>query len=384
MNEAMNTGRKRRALFLSHEHSLSPGGGGQQQCTREYLAVLEVAGLTVEPVTFRTDRSWPARLRRKLSPRAYQPSMPPEYWARVEAAVRTSPDIMLCNLNDFIAESGRLRGMLPAGLPLVLLSHGLVSTDLLHRARIASMPYAEGHLQRVPDAQLGGALRVEAEGLPFFDHVFCLAAFEMDICRWLGSRSVSWWPRTVPQNDLLDWQPTGNRVGIVGTLDHPPNLEGVVHLCESLDRERPGELRLRLVTRSAPVARKLAERFSFVDHLGPLEGEKQVREEAATWSAFLHPIFCHAMGCSTKVATGLGWGLPVLTSSAGLRGYRWSEGKLETAESPEAYASLVRRVLERGTAERWREETLKVIHSAPTTADVAREFGEQLGRVCAR
>jgi hypothetical protein len=379
-----NPHRLRRGLLLSNEHSLAQGGGGQQQCSREYVQVLEQAGVQVEPVTFRTDRSWPVRLRRKFSPRAYQPSMPAEYWKRVEVAARTLPDFVLCNLNDFVAEAGRLRRMMPAGVPLVLLSHGLVSTDLLHRARIAAMPFAAGHLQRVPDVQLGETLRVEAEGLPFFDHVFCLAEFETDICRWLGSRSVSWWPRTIPRNDLLDWQPTGNRVGIVGTLDHPPNLEGVVRLCELLDRERPVELRLRLVTRSAPVARELAARFSFVDNLGPLEGEKQVREEAATWSAFLHPIFCHAMGCSTKVATGLGWGLPMLTSSAGLRGYRWSEGKFETAESPEDYAALVRRALDPVTAKQWRGETLKVISSAPSTADVARDFRDKLDRICVR
>lgn len=368
-----------KTLLLSHEHALSVGGGGQQQCSREYFAVLQAAGCDIVPLTYRTDRHWATRLQRKFCPGAYVPTIPETFFARVERAVaKERPSMVLCNLNDFIAVAPRLRKHLAPDVKMVLLSHGLVSVDEVHKGRIARCKRWGHHLPPVDDRRLGGALRVEAEGLPAFDHVFCLAEFEVGICRWLGAKSVSWWPRTLPQDELLDWRPVGDRVGIVGTLDHPPNLEGVFLLCEALAACGAGSLRLRLVTRSSGVAADLAAKFPFVESLGPLEDASAVRKEAATWSAFLHPIFCHAMGCSTKVATGLGWGLPVVTSTAGLRGYRWREGGAALADSPEEMAAGVVALLDRDAARQQREETLRALRSAPTLEEVAADFRDVL------
>jgi len=364
-----------KSLLLSHEHALSPGGGGQQQCSREYVAVLQAAGCELVPVTYRTDRAWAARLRRKLQPAAYASTIPEAFFTQVRNAVeRERPDFVLCNLNDFIAVAPRLKKSLLPGVKMVLLSHGLVSVDEVHKGRIARTESSQRHLPPVDDRRLGGALRVEAEGLPCFDHAFCLAEFEVGICRWLGAKSVSWWPRTLPQDDLLEWRPAGNRVGIVGTLDHPPNLEGVFLLCEALAVRGAGPLRLRLVTRSTSVAADLAARYPFVDVLGALDDDSAVRQEAATWSAFLHPIFCHAMGCSTKVATGLGWGLPLVTSTAGLRGYLWREGGAAVADAPQEMAAKVMALLDHEAAHRQREETLKALRSAPTLEEVGGDF----------
>lgn len=368
-----------KAFFLSHERALLPGGGGQQLCSREYRAVLHAAGFDLVDVLYDTDRRWATRLRRKLRPCPYPPLIPGDYWGRVERALReTRAEYVFCNLNNFISVAPELRRMVGDNRRLVLLSHGLVSVDDAQALRIGRADYARDRFPCPGNARLGGALAVEMRGLPAFDHVFCLAEFEVPICRWLGARSVSWWPRTIPQGRQLDWQPEGSRIGLVGTLDHPPNLEGVHLFCQALAQRGGRRPRLRLVTRSAAVAADLRQSYDFVDDLGPLEEPGRLEAEAATWSAYVHPLFCYAMGCSTKVATGLAWGLPVLTSEAGLRGYSWREGKLWTGDTPRDLADLAVGLLDRERAEAARAEVVIAAASAPSVEDVAALFGKAL------
>jgi len=369
-----------KALFLSHQHALAPGGGGQQQCTREYQETLRVAGFDLVNVTFDTDQLWRTRLRRKFRPAPYANLVPKEFFARVDKAIAEyHPTFVFCNLCNFVPLGPRLRRVLPADSRLVLLSHGLESVDELHTARITRQPFAAPHMPQITDEWLGRIMCVERDGLSAFDHVFCLAAFEVEICRWFGVRSVSWLPRIMRLNQALDWKPTGDRVGILGTIDHPPNLEGAELFCASLQAAGVGSLRLRLVTRSQKFAADLRARYPFVDDLGPLETPRAVEAEAATWSAFIHPIFCYARGCSTKVATGLNWGLPVLTSAAGLRGYAWKQGELPILNSAQELAGAALGSLKFARANALHEEVLKVVRSAPTLNEVAAQVRRDLG-----
>ncbi len=367
------------ALFLSHQHALSPGGGGQQLCSREYHATLADAGFNLVNVTFQTDRAPLTRLRRKFFRAPYANLIPAEFFSRVADSTREhQPAFVFCNLYELIPYGAQLRQLLPPGAKLVLLSHGLASVDEVHAARIARQGLGARHLRQVSEAWLGQMLRAESEGLPAFDHVFCLAAFEVEICKWLGANSASWLPRTIPTDRCLTWQPAGDRVGIVGTLDHPPNLEGVELFCAALSAVGPGKLRLRIVSRSDAVVSDLAARYSFVDNLGPLDKSGAVEAEASSWNAFLHPIFCHAMGCSTKVATGLSWGLPVLTSAAGLRGYVWKEGRLPCFETPADFARAALDILNLDCAIRQHHEVLKIVQSTPDISGVARQVKASL------
>lgn len=367
------------ALFLSHQHALSAGGGGQQQCSREYQATLAAAGFNLVNVTFLTDRAPLTRLRRKFFRAPYANSVPVEFFAQVAQAVREQqPEFVFCNLYDFVPHGARLRQLLPPGTKLVLLSHGLASVDEIHAARIARHGLGARHLRPISEEWLGRMLRAEAEGLPAFDHVFCLAAFEVEICKWLGAPSASWLPRVLPSGQCLKWNPSGDRIGIVGTLDHPPNLEGAELFCAALAAARPGKMRLRIVSYSHAVVADLATRHPFVDNLGPLEKPGAVEAEAATWNAFVHPIFCYAMGCSTKLATGLTWGLPVLTSTAGLRGYAWNDGQLPRHETPSSLARAALEILNSDHARQQREEVLKAVQSAPQIHTVAAQLKKDL------
>jgi hypothetical protein len=369
-----------KALFLTHSNLLRPGGGGNEICTREYHDVLTAAGFDLLAVTYSTERSLKRRLRNKLSPSSYPDLIPADYWSLVLREARgASPVVIFCNFCSFLPHAATLRRIADeVGARVVLLSHGLESVDDVHRMRIAHTAYGRGQFRLVSTAHLSREMQQEARGLPLFDHVFCLAEFEVGICRWLGARSVSWWPRTFPVGPQVAWKPTGGRIGIIGTLDHPPNLEGAHLFCQAAAKLPHIPFRLRLVTRSEKVASDLAARYSFVDFVGSLDDELALHDEVGTWSTFLHPIFCYAMGCSTKIAVGLSWGLPVLTTPAGLRGYRFSEALPPTALSPVDMAEKAAISVSVDAASMLREQSLGILAAAPTVREVGAEMAAHL------
>jgi hypothetical protein len=367
------------ALFLSPAQLLTPGGGGQQHCTREYHDTLTAAGFNLVDVSYETDRSPSTRLRRRFRPAPYTNLIPSSFFDQVKEAVRKiQPAFVFCNPSDFVSMGSHLRALVPAGTRVVFLSAGLASVDELHAGRIAHAAVAKGQFPAVSSEWIGRRLYAESEGLPHFDHVFCLAAFEVEICRWLGARSVSWLPRTIASDQALEWRPAGDRVGCVGTFDHPPNLEGLEAFCAALQLRGSQSLRVRLVTRSRDFARSLCSRYQFVDDLGALDAGDDLEREAATWSAFIHPIFCYAMGCSTKLATGLSWQIPVITTEAGIRGYEWTDGTLPLALSPADMVTLTLAALDPAQASTMREEVMKIVHSTPSTIDVANRIRRHL------
>ncbi len=358
---------------------MNPGGGGNQVCSREYRDVLVEAGFDLQFVTHGTDRRLATRLKRKIFPSRYPQIIPEEFLANVQNACRHAcPEFVFCNFTNYLPLASQLRASLPCKTKLILLSHGLVSVDDVHRERIARYPFANSHLKRLGPKIIGKAVLTEMKNLPFFDHVFCLSEFEVPICRWLGAPSVSWWPRTIPQGGELEWRPEGSRIGLVGTLDHPPNLEGVHLFCQAMAKIGGRVPRLRLVTRSKAVAAFLRQSYEFVDDLGPLETPGTLEAEAATWNAYVHPIFCLAMGCSTKLATGIGWGLPIISTEAGIRGYSWAEGNLLLAADADEMARLAIKIQDRKTADAAQTETMKVRSTAPTLAAVSQLFREKL------
>ena len=207
-------------------------------------------------------------------------------------------------------------------MSIVLFSYGLESVDYLHAAR------AFGKAGRATAAlALGRQLFAECRQREAIDYTFTLAPFEAEIERWLGAKFVGWIPRTVPRDQALEWKPSGDRIGSVARLDHPPNEEGLALFLEEFQRIAPPQVRFRLVGRPERSGKELARRFSVVDYLGSLD-DAALKSEARNWNCFVHPMFCYARGSSTKLATALSWHLPVVTTTAGVRGYRWRDGRI--------------------------------------------------------
>jgi len=288
----------------------------------------------------------------------------------VVAAVRdVGAAYVFLNVVDLAPLALPLRKQVGERCRIILLSHGLESADYLHTLRSAggNGPFAK--------ATRGGLLRLarqlvaECGQRQNIDHVFCLAPFEVEIERWLGAKSVDWLPRTI-LGSALGWKPDPTRLGFVGTLDHPPNREGLELFLEALQPMAPPEVRLRVIGSPSVTAAALKRRFPLLEYLGSLSDE-ELECEARTWSCFVHPIFCYARGCSTKLAIALGWQIPVATTPAGCRGYTWQEGNLPLAESPRELAALALKLLDENEARRAVREVTAVADSSPTLVEVA-------------
>jgi hypothetical protein len=92
----------------------------------------------------------------------------------------------------------------------------------------------------------------------------------------------------------------------------------------------------------------------------------ELRREAETWCCFVHPLFVNAKGCSTKLATALGWRLPVATTTIGARGYSWDENLIPLATSPDHLADMVLAHADGSRFDAGRTATDLVLRLAPT------------------
>jgi len=136
----------------------------------------------------------------------------------------------------------------------------------------------------------------------------------------------------------------------------------------TLETLAPPKVELRIVGGPPAAGADLARRFRMVRYLGPLSDE-ELDKEASTWTCFVHPLFCYARGCSTKLAIALSWQIPILTTPQGCRGYTWREGSLPSADTPEAFARLALRLAEPEPAAQ--KEVAAIVRSAPTLNQVA-------------
>jgi hypothetical protein len=356
------------AVFVAHAQALSSAPGGLQLCTREYLLTLRTAGFALTTVAVEHDRRLLPRLGRRLWPRPYPPEWRPGLLEEVVASAREiRARFIFLNLVNLAPFAALLRPRVGPRCKIVLLSHGLESVDSLHaiRARFGSEKSAgPARMERM----LGRQLVEESVQRRYIDHVICLNPIEAEIERWLGTRSVSWLPRTIPDRVPLNWSPVLGRLGFVGTLDHPPNRDGLIQFLEVLETLAPPEIEVRVVGGPSAAGAELAKRFRLVRYLGALSDE-ELDQEASTWTCLVHPLFCYARGCSTKLAVALSWQIPVLTTPQGCRGYTWREGSLPSADTPEAFARLALRLADPEPAAQ--KEVAAIVRSAPTLNDVA-------------
>lgn len=348
-------------LFVSAAYALSDAPGGVQRCTREYLDTVQAAGLAVESLTYGIDRRPLTRLRRKLRRRPYADLIAPAFVDEVAAVIRSrKPRWVLFNQIEAAQMAPALADLRGDATHFALLSHGVDSSDYLHTVRVMSPGRERPHAP-----WLGRQILAEMEMHRHLDVVLCLSETDRVFHQWLGARSVQLVPRIVT-SDPLPWHPVPGRIGTIGTLDHAPNLEGITLLCHAIQASG-APLHLRLIGRPESRGRDLAARFSCLEYLGGLT-DAAFKAEAATWGAFVNPIFCYARGCSTKLAVPLGWHLPVASTRAGARGYRWDDSIVPLAEDPRELVALAVRLASASDA---RAAAAALARQSPRLADVA-------------
>jgi hypothetical protein len=340
-------------------------------CAQEYLRTLAAAGFRLEIVTFDVDRRPLVRLKRKIWPQAYANAIPPFVASEAVAIARKlAARFVFLHMTDTAPLAAALRNALGPDTQIVLLSHGTESGDYLHKLRTKNELTSVFRPPRLPrTGELARLLCTESSQRRHIDHVLCLSPVEANLELWLGARAATWVPRTVTPNPL-PWNPHPGRIGFVGAIDHEPNTEGLLLFAKALEAAAPDDLHFRVVGGPEKVGRAFAERFRFLEYVGPLN-DAQLETEAATWNCFVHPIFCYPRGCSTKLATGLGWHLPVVTTPGGRRGYVWGAGELPIAETPGELAHLAVSMFRRETAAAARREVQRVAASSPSLDETA-------------
>jgi hypothetical protein len=356
------------ALFVGSRHLLQREGGGVQYCNREYSAVLAEAGFRLIPIGWEAERSLIRAALSRLNPRVSPIDEPTGLAEAIVAAVQhEGARAIFYTLHYLPRVAGAVRRMLPA-VPQVLLSHGVEAFDfyLAHRLRRPGRYrlYPRPIIERMLGRELFGA----GEGRGPLDAVLTVSQFEADIERWLGSDRVMYVPRVII-TEPLQCRPVDGRVGCVTTLEHPPNLDGVIRLLDAVKDMGPAQLQLRLISHQVEIGQRLARQYSFVRYLGPLTDD-ELRREAQSWCCYVNPLFVQAKGYSTKIGVGVGWQLPIATTSCGIRGYVWDTRVLPVADTPRSLAHML---LERSSIKRFEEfrsQTLRIAAATPAVAEV--------------
>jgi hypothetical protein len=367
-------------VFVSAAGFLTAQYGGAQVCTKEYIATLQAAGLSLHFVSYNLDNRLSSRVFRKIWPSSYIRHNEPGLAHRIREVVKAiNARFVFLNQVQLAPVAEELCKCLHPGCKIVALSHGLESTDLLHTLRF-KRHFPDGFPRHVLGKQLlADSLLRECAYRSSLDAIFCLSPFDVELEHWLGARQVAWIPRTV-NSDPVEWKPRGKRLGFVGTLDHAPNIEGLLLFLRSLSRVGGPGVRIRIVGGPGRIGRLLMKLFSTVDYLGMLPDD-ELRQEASTWNGFINPIFCYPRGCSTKLATAISWQIPIVTTTPGRRGYTWKHGRLLIADSPDSFSSLSLSLMDLEVARKAREQVSEVAKSSPSVEIVGRLMSRLLAMI---
>jgi hypothetical protein len=368
-----------RGLFVSYRAFLDGAQGGVQACTGEYIEVITAAGIELGIIPFDGDRRLSTRLLRRFDSSPYLRPVESPLFETIGLELGRKPiDFIFLNQASLAPIAQRLRGLASQSTSIILLSHGLESTDLLHLLRLRHKLPLNTRVRPSADTAMGRALRIESSSREHVDAVLTLSPFDVEAERWIGARRVEWLPRVITAAPL-DWRPSGLRLGYVGTLDHAPNLEGLVMVLDEFSGAFARPPNIRVVSGSTRIGAWLASRYPFVDYLGGLDADG-LTGEAASWSGFLNPIFCSPRGCSTKLATAIGWQIPIVTTPQGRRGYQWRKGSLLEAENPEGFAHHAMALFDPEFAAAARVEVGHLRASSPTLSEVAARLRRFLDR----
>lgn len=371
------------ALFLSNEiyFDSSKKEGGVRVCTEEYLALIQVL-YNVELFTVGYHLSLAYRLRVKFGLNIYHDYKPEQYSEQLASIIiKMNVEVVFLNLSNTVPFAAIIKSVFGDKVKVVLCSHGNESGDFLHESTRFQ--------QRIPAYRswlsaytLGNMLKKEAAfRQQDLDAVLTVSPVEEALENWLGAKQVLMVPRTV-KKQFLTRTPISGRVGFIGDLSHWPNYYGIDEVCKALAAlPVKNGIDLRLVGSPASIGEQLAATYSFVSYLGYVNNDA-LQAEAASWSFFLNPVFYYSRGVSTKLAKAFGWGIPVITTRIGFRGYVWKRGSIVVAETPADMAQKIHQyAIDTGQFQNINKEIEELIYSTPgmhENAAVLKQFIDRL------
>ena len=360
----MTNNKKETALFICNERYLDDGQpeGGVKFCTDEFRALLRT-GFEVRDFPVSYSASLGYRIRKKTGFSAYDDYNTEKYRLRLVSALREQKiRYVFLNLTN-TAPFAKLIKTISREIKVILCSHGNESGDFLHD--ISTHDKFKGIKKATSSFTLGKMLTREAEQRKYIDLVLTVSDVEEGIEKWLGTTAVYMVPRFIDKHQA-PYHPIKGLTGFLADLSHEPNFYGISSVCKALQKKDPKGIEIHLAGGGAERGKALAAKYPFIKYLGYLSNEALLKE-IGNWTFALNPVFYYSRGVSTKLGKSLGWGMPVITTNKGMRGYLWGEGEMPVCNNAEEMASLIAALaVDMNACNRYRGETLKIQHSAPS------------------
>jgi glycosyltransferase involved in cell wall biosynthesis len=337
--------------------------GGVSYCTKDFISLLKTRyEVVLFPVSF--NQSFLYRLTSKLGIAVFEDYAPQDVAASLfKTITENSIKKVFINLSTALSFSKIISEELGSAIKIILCSHGIEGGDMLHNAVRSNRPLS-WFQQLTSSYKLGGTLKKELEFRKnYIDLVLTVSEIEVSIEKWMGARKVFFVPR-IFSKDFISWIPVKGRLGFVGDLNHFPNYYGLLQLCEAISqKEGRSPISIKVVGKESKNLDALLSKYSFVQSLGYLEND-ELQSEAATWAYYLNLVFYYSKGVSTKLAKGMNWGLPVISTEAGNRGYIFKQGGVVTCSDAKDMAdTIMARVFDLDIVANDRNEVIKAVES---------------------
>lgn len=359
---------KQKALFLTHKELLrSEITGGVQLCSQEFHnAISACDDLQLQDYYVPFTKNILQRVQMKLGFENYSMyDVAKDSPALLKYIEAENIAIVFINMASCVRYAKPIKDKFGDKVKTILLSHGNHSGDFLHLIT-KPLKKASRIRKKIKKTRLGYLIATEATyRVKYLDGVIAISETEKQIENWFGGKRVVFMPRKL-YADFVNYHPDLNRVGFVGRLDHPPNIQGITILLDEMMHYPSHHLKLRLVGAPEEQGRKIAEKYKCVEYLGELS-DKELEVEIASWAFFINPVWWYSTGASTKLAKGISWGIPIVTTTAGKRGYYWKEGNLLVTDTPKEMAKAIfKEIQSKDRIQYWSEQTRMVANSGLT------------------
>ncbi len=333
---------REKVLFVTNRIFIDPQSaeGGVGYCTREYIDLLQVEfDVVLFPLQY--NRSLGFRARAKGGLDVFEDYKAADYSDEIFTQISQHEITkVFINLSSASAVSEVIKSRLGDRIKVILCSHGIEAGDMIHHA--VRFPSLLPKTHRNTSAyKLGKTLQKELFfRLHYFDLVLTVSDIEVAIEKWLGAKQVFFVPRVL-QNAFIPWAPIMGRLGFVGDVSHYPNYYGLQQLCKSIEKSNiRNAISIRVVGKPCRNLTLIATEFPFISCMGYMDNE-QLIDEAKSWMYYLNLVFYYSKGVSTKLAKGMNWGLPVISTPAGNRGYGFENGSVNTVANADEMVALV-------------------------------------------
>lgn len=333
---------KKKAIFLTNKSSLySDVTGGVQLCSQEFVEILNnVESVSVENYYVQFTKNFWQRVYIKLGLENYSMyNVRKDEDALIKYIRENKIEVVFINMASLVRYAKPIKESFGNTVKIIMMSHGNHSGDFIHLISkpITQTGFVRNFLNKI---RLGLLLATESTyRVKYLDAVIALSETEMQIENWFGAKQSLFIPRRL-KAAFLHHQPVLGRVGFVGRLDHPPNLQGMEILLKEFSKNNSDGIQIRLVGAPESFGKQIEQLHPSVKYLGELS-DSDLEKEVSTWALQLNPVWWYSTGASTKLAKAISWGVPIVTTTAGRRGYKWMKGELLVADTPEVMCKIM-------------------------------------------